>query len=47
MTAGRLLRIALVIAGIWVVLFVIGYWVFQSGGSTPGEGQGDIVQTTP
>jgi hypothetical protein len=49
MTAGRLIRIGLVVAGIWVALFLVGYWIFNSGGSEPGSGDGDPVQvvTTP
>jgi hypothetical protein len=49
MTTGRLIRIVLVIVGIWLVLLVVGYWVFNLGGSTPGEGEGErlSLRTTP
>jgi hypothetical protein len=45
-TAGRLIRIVLVVVGIWVALFLVGYWLFNSGGTVPGTGTGEVV-TTP
>jgi hypothetical protein len=41
-------RIALVVVGIWLLLFVVGYVLFNLGGTTPGQGEGDPVElSTP
>jgi hypothetical protein len=36
-------RIAIAVVAIWLLLFVVGYVVFNLGGSTPGEGEGDQI----
>jgi hypothetical protein len=40
MTAGRLIRIAVVVLAIWVALVVIGFWMFNAGDTVPGSGEG-------
>lgn len=50
MTASRLIRIGLVILGIWVALFLVGFWLYDSDNTRPGDGQGEPVPgltTTP
>jgi hypothetical protein len=42
----RILRIVLIVVAVVVVLWLIGYTLFNLGGSVPGTGTGDIV-TTP
>jgi ferric-dicitrate binding protein FerR (iron transport regulator) len=46
----RVLRIVLIVAAVvmivWLIGLVIGYTLFNVGGSVPGTGTGDIV-TTP
>lgn len=36
-------RIALVVVAIWLLLFAVGYVLFNLGGTTPGEGEGDPI----
>lgn len=41
-------RIALVVVGIWLLLSVVAFVLFNVGGNTPGQGEGDPVQlSTP
>jgi hypothetical protein len=42
----RILRIVLIVVAVVVVIWLIGYTLFNVGGSVPGTGTGDIV-TTP
>ena len=38
-----LTRIVLVVIGIWFTLTVVGYILFNLGGTVPGKGRGDPV----
>jgi len=41
-------RIALVVVGIWLLLSVVAFVLFNVGGTAPGQGKGDPVQlSTP
>jgi hypothetical protein len=42
----RTLRIVLIVVAVVVVLWLIGYTLFNVGGLIPGTGTGDVV-TTP
>jgi hypothetical protein len=45
----RILRIVLLVVAVvvvvWLIALLIGYTLFNAGGSVPGTGTGDIVQT--
>jgi hypothetical protein len=44
----RARNIVLIVAAAVVVLWIVGYTVFNMGGSTPGSGEGDVItRTTP
>jgi hypothetical protein len=47
MAAGHVIRIVLIVVGTLLVLnlvgFLIGYWVFESGGTMPESGTGGII----
>ncbi len=36
-------RIVIAVVAIWLLLFVVGYVVFNLGGSTPGDGEGEQI----
>ena len=36
-------RIAIAVVAIWLLLFIVGYVVFNLGGTTPGQGEGDQI----
>jgi len=36
-------RIAIAVVAIWLLLFIVGYVVFNLGGTTPGNGEGDPI----
>jgi uncharacterized protein involved in cysteine biosynthesis len=40
----RWLRIVLIALAIVVVLYVVGYLLFDMGGTVPGSGEGDRLQ---
>ncbi len=38
-------RIVLIVFAVIVLIWVVGYIVFNVGGVVPGTGEGDIIQT--
>jgi hypothetical protein len=36
-------RIVIIVVAIWLLLFAVGYVIFNLGGTTPGEGEGDQI----
>jgi hypothetical protein len=42
----RILRIVLIVVAVVVIVWLIGYTLFNVGGTIPGTGTGDVV-TTP
>jgi Tfp pilus assembly protein PilO len=40
----RLLRTVLIVVAVVIVLWVIGFIVFDMGGTVPGSGEGDQLQ---
>jgi hypothetical protein len=38
-------RIVLVVLAVLVLIWVVGYILFNVGGTVPGTGEGDILQT--
>ena len=44
----RVVRIVLIVLAIAVVLWIVGYFLFNLGGSEPGSGTGEtITEPTP
>jgi hypothetical protein len=44
----RTRNVVLIVAAAVVVLWIVGYTLFNVGGTSPGSGEGDVVtQTTP
>jgi hypothetical protein len=41
----RLLRIVLIVLALIILVYVIGYVLFNIGGTVPGSGEGDPLQT--
>jgi hypothetical protein len=41
---GRLLRIVLIVVAILILLWIVGYILFNVGGTVPGSGEGDQLQ---
>jgi nicotinamide riboside transporter PnuC len=38
-------RIVLIVVAVLVLIWIVGYILFNIGGTVPGTGEGDIIQT--